>query len=208
MFRLKIFVRVQTFGRVPPMLPRNFCHPGGKQFFKDLNLEKNVYALSIKLIHKINGLFSLLDFISVQTELRRNIGKKVFKSNKKIIYCNQIPLFIWSKYPGLFHLTQIFSTYNDFSFTCLPNLYLCKIPYISILRKSLNCAFVTNFYWAKTAKERKKNFYWISGFWEKESLIRVQQKSKSHPSSTCFAATAPGAPTLPRRVHNCDRIDG
>ena len=27
MFRLKIFVRVQTFRRVPPMLPRNFCHP-------------------------------------------------------------------------------------------------------------------------------------------------------------------------------------
>ena len=27
MFRLKIFVRVQTFRRVPPVLPRNFCHP-------------------------------------------------------------------------------------------------------------------------------------------------------------------------------------
>ena len=29
MFGLKIFVRVQTFRRVPPVLPRNFCHPGG-----------------------------------------------------------------------------------------------------------------------------------------------------------------------------------
>ena len=28
MFGLKIFVRVQTFRRVPPVLPRNFCHPG------------------------------------------------------------------------------------------------------------------------------------------------------------------------------------
>ena len=28
MFRLKIFVRVQTFRRVPPVLPCNFCHPG------------------------------------------------------------------------------------------------------------------------------------------------------------------------------------
>ena len=27
MFGLKIFVRVQTFWRVPPVLPRNFCHP-------------------------------------------------------------------------------------------------------------------------------------------------------------------------------------
>ena len=27
MFGLKIFVRVQTFRRVPPVLPRNFCHP-------------------------------------------------------------------------------------------------------------------------------------------------------------------------------------
>ena len=26
---LKIFVRVQTFRRGPPALPRNFCHPGG-----------------------------------------------------------------------------------------------------------------------------------------------------------------------------------
>ena len=27
MFGLKISVRVQTFRRVPPVLPRNFCHP-------------------------------------------------------------------------------------------------------------------------------------------------------------------------------------
>ena len=27
MFGLKIFVRVQTFRQVPPVLPRNFCHP-------------------------------------------------------------------------------------------------------------------------------------------------------------------------------------
>ena len=27
MFGLEIFVRVQTFRRVPPVLPRNFCHP-------------------------------------------------------------------------------------------------------------------------------------------------------------------------------------
>ena len=27
MFGLKIFVRVQTFQRVPPVLPGNFCHP-------------------------------------------------------------------------------------------------------------------------------------------------------------------------------------
>ena len=28
MFKLKIFVRVQTFRRGPPVPPRNFCHPG------------------------------------------------------------------------------------------------------------------------------------------------------------------------------------
>ena len=27
MFGIKIFVRVKTFRRVPPVLPRNFCHP-------------------------------------------------------------------------------------------------------------------------------------------------------------------------------------
>ena len=30
MFGLKIFVRVQTFRQVPPVLPRNFCHPAIK----------------------------------------------------------------------------------------------------------------------------------------------------------------------------------
>ena len=29
--RLKIFVRVQTFWRVPPVLPRNFCHPAAQR---------------------------------------------------------------------------------------------------------------------------------------------------------------------------------
>ena len=35
MFGLKIFVRVQTFRRVSPVLPCNFCHPGadGVVFF-------------------------------------------------------------------------------------------------------------------------------------------------------------------------------
>ena len=38
MFGLKIFVRVQTFWRVPPVLPRNFCHPVLKWYcsFRDL----------------------------------------------------------------------------------------------------------------------------------------------------------------------------
>ena len=31
MFGLKIFVQVQTFRRVPPVLPRNFCHPEPEQ---------------------------------------------------------------------------------------------------------------------------------------------------------------------------------
>ena len=30
MFGQKIFVQVQTFRRVPPVLPRNFCHPDCK----------------------------------------------------------------------------------------------------------------------------------------------------------------------------------
>ena len=32
MFGLKIFVRVQTFRQVPPVLPCNFCHPASKTF--------------------------------------------------------------------------------------------------------------------------------------------------------------------------------
>ena len=34
MFGLKIFVPVQTFRRVPPVLPRNFCHPGVQKSLK------------------------------------------------------------------------------------------------------------------------------------------------------------------------------
>ena len=33
MFGLKIFVRAQTFRRVPPVLPRNFCHPALESVF-------------------------------------------------------------------------------------------------------------------------------------------------------------------------------
>ena len=32
MFGLKIFVRVQTFRRVPPVLPCNFCHPASLSY--------------------------------------------------------------------------------------------------------------------------------------------------------------------------------
>ena len=35
MFGLKIFVRVQTFWRLPPVLPRNFCHPVWWYFYYD-----------------------------------------------------------------------------------------------------------------------------------------------------------------------------
>ena len=35
MFGLKIFVRVQTFRRGPPVLPRNFCHPDDEQDLYD-----------------------------------------------------------------------------------------------------------------------------------------------------------------------------
>ena len=41
MFGLKIFVRVQTFRRVPPVLPRNFCHP----------VQKNAEAEGENLAH-------------------------------------------------------------------------------------------------------------------------------------------------------------
>ena len=33
MFGLKIFIRVQTFWRGPPVPPRNFCHPGSWAYY-------------------------------------------------------------------------------------------------------------------------------------------------------------------------------
>ena len=46
MFGLKIFVRVQTFRQVPPVLPRNFCHPAvrGVRF---LLTQWDAYVISI-----------------------------------------------------------------------------------------------------------------------------------------------------------------
>ena len=42
MFGLKIFVRVQTFQRVPPVLPCNFCHPENT---KSIDMCKNIRCL-------------------------------------------------------------------------------------------------------------------------------------------------------------------
>ena len=42
MFGLKIFVRVQTFGRGPPVLPCNFCHPDDDDGDSDVHDYANV----------------------------------------------------------------------------------------------------------------------------------------------------------------------
>ena len=34
----------------------------------------------------------------------------------------------------------------------------------------------------------------------------IRMKHRSHPTSTCLTATAPGAPTVPRGVHSCNNI--
>ena len=34
----------------------------------------------------------------------------------------------------------------------------------------------------------------------------IRMKHRSHPTSTCLTATAPGAPTVPRGVHSCNSI--
>ena len=41
MFGLKIFVRVQTFWRGPPVPPHNFCHPGGATYRRHLSCRKS-----------------------------------------------------------------------------------------------------------------------------------------------------------------------
>ena len=50
MFWLKIFVRVQTFRRVPPVLPRNFCHPGC--IYGQLSPEWIVISIADELVDK------------------------------------------------------------------------------------------------------------------------------------------------------------
>ena len=49
MFGLKIFVRVQTFWRVPPVLPCNFCHPAGMWRLPTQNLLRLLLLLMYML---------------------------------------------------------------------------------------------------------------------------------------------------------------
>ena len=56
MFGLKMFVQVQTFWWVPPVLPRNFCHPGSdfifyskRLFFIDVGLPAICYNVCSKI---------------------------------------------------------------------------------------------------------------------------------------------------------------
>ena len=70
MFGLKIFVRVQTFRRVPPVLPRNFCHPGyalgghyirkGRKWGAAGRYKGLESGLSIILVSMIDGIILVL----------------------------------------------------------------------------------------------------------------------------------------------------
>ena len=53
MFGLKIFVRVQTFRRVPPVLPCNFCHPDNN--YNQNRLFAGMEAPTVILITKTLG---------------------------------------------------------------------------------------------------------------------------------------------------------
>ena len=57
MFGLKIFDRVKTFRRVPPVLPRNFCHPAKGKIEERCTGKEGVSLISKsffakKLVHK------------------------------------------------------------------------------------------------------------------------------------------------------------
>ena len=58
MFGLNIFVRVQTFWRVPPVLPCNFCHPSWNinqiVFQKDSFHKKEIYFLLLYIYLQIS----------------------------------------------------------------------------------------------------------------------------------------------------------
>ena len=48
MFGFKIFVRVQTFWRVPTVLPCNFCHPGTSNN-ANIHANNHVYELLLQI---------------------------------------------------------------------------------------------------------------------------------------------------------------
>ena len=62
MFGLKIFVRVQTFRRVPPVLPRNFCHPDCNQkYLSNKAQDFSEYSL-LSSFHVTKWLFFLSSY--------------------------------------------------------------------------------------------------------------------------------------------------
>ena len=102
--------------------------------FKDVNLEKNTHCQSNWFI---KSMACFLCWILDQCKLnfQKTLEKNYSNQIKKLIDHNQIPLFTWSNYPGLFNLTQIFSPNKDFPFTCL-----------SI---SISAHFLTFLFWVK-----------------------------------------------------------
>ena len=70
MFGLKIFVRVQTFRRVPPVLPCNFCHP-------DVYRKASSPSLSLSLSFLTVGDILCDSFNAFRSESFVSDGKKV-----------------------------------------------------------------------------------------------------------------------------------
>ena len=77
MFGLKIFVRVQTFRRVPPVLLRNFCHPGrllpalriGNTGFPSTEIEKpnSIFNTIVIIIISLLAPSGALNLIAIPT---------------------------------------------------------------------------------------------------------------------------------------------
>ena len=88
MFGFKIFVRVQTFRRVPPVLPRNFYHPAGDQQlnqFKHLsfhpwraNCEGASWGLSLPAVLEL-GKFNFREKFNFDERVCLQIGPHPFQ---------------------------------------------------------------------------------------------------------------------------------
>ena len=71
MFGLKIFVQIQTFRRVPPVLPRNFCHPASYNDDNQhchLNSQSWLWTPVDGIIHEDRARFCLDHLDSLKTQ--------------------------------------------------------------------------------------------------------------------------------------------
>ena len=94
MFGLKIFVRVQTFWWVPPVLPCNFCHPA--QIYSLFGAPLQALVLNQNLLYEVWVLHYKM-YIQCTKKWRNSFFLNWAKRNKSILNIDYVYFLFWPK---------------------------------------------------------------------------------------------------------------